>query len=604
MDHVSGSIDDRYREPGMMNYYALLGVEVDASFEEIYSMYRRLAREYHPDGTIRRKKRRKESPPQKEDSLQREDEANMFQLLCEAKDVLTDEEKRKAYNVKLLGDERKKWVGSEARQFEDSFYHDLQTQTSKGHTEKPQPIVVRTQISLAKWMQYSEVGEEGFPIEYEKHETCAECYGYNYMPRRRRINGEEEISSSAKPLYGWNPMEYTVECTACTGMGFTLKDSSVQAKNRASSGNSERIVHDTPEGYSTTITAEIRSCSHCKGMKRVFAPSAMIDECNECDGYGTCFQTRTCLRVPFPRHFDAETKTSILVLMGEGHQWRANQTPGDVHVIFELQMPESTMVLRELPIRARRVSEESIPSSQEPSQHEEDGDEPSQEEEEDLSVVSTYFTMDLAISKDGKHFDVPCSINLRQAICGFSAHVPTYWMEERPGFPFPPAVFTIPRGAYTWTQDVWKVDGLGPGTCELCTMPCFLWPSKDPVEDSSVHKVLGRYPGFAPFLLARSTGSSKEGSSTRRWEFPGCGVSRQRYPTHPGNSHTSLHRPVTPIDPKERASEDVGALRLVFTVSAPVLPSQGDHPDMFYRTFAWCCGKLEERRLPTVYGCS
>jgi DnaJ-class molecular chaperone len=644
----------------LIDYYELLGVDKDASFESVHSAYRKLARECHPDGTNRRRKRRKipgmEVSGKHEETLGEEKERKMFQLLCRAKEILTDEEKRIAYNVKLLGDERSKWRGSEAREFEDSFYHDMQTNTSKGHAEKPPPIVVRSRISLAEWMR----GRDGrnpffspnLSIKYDKQTMCNICHGYQSVPYQDPLEGKNDIFR--RYLIDWDPLKYTIECPGCTGYGFTLKDSSVQSKNRnikdgESFPEGKKINHSTPEGYSTTITAEILSCSQCKGRKRIFASSTMVEECHECEGTGTRFEKNVSLDVPCPRHFDAETMTSVLVLLREGHQFRANQMPGDVHVIFELQIPKSTMVLREslLPCKTPEIpspshefsaasgnreedeDEVSVPTSQQPSQEVSEVSEVLENDDvEEIPEIITRVPMDLKVSKDGKHFDVCCSINLRQAICGFSMEIPSYWTQ---GVALPvdcdaelcSTLLYMPRGAYTWTGDVWNKEDIGPAPCDLCSAPPFLWPSKTKTLNGVfMGKIFGRYPGFAPCLFVspslrkEASGKGKEayekgkkgkGSSTKKWVVHGCRVSRQRYPTHPGTTHFCLHRPATPRDLGQKQEDEnrQGALRITFDVAAPVLPSpEKDHPDMFYRTFAWCCGKLEAERPPTVYNCS
>lgn len=68
----------------MKNYYQIIGVEINASPEEIKRAYLEKAKEYHPD-------RNSESPA-----------ANaMLTLINEAKEVLLDPTKRKEYDLKL-----------------------------------------------------------------------------------------------------------------------------------------------------------------------------------------------------------------------------------------------------------------------------------------------------------------------------------------------------------------------------------------------------------------------------------------------------------------------------------------------------------------------
>ncbi|XP_071812458.1 dnaJ homolog subfamily B member 6-like isoform X2 [Apostichopus japonicus] len=67
----------------MTDYYDLLGVEKDASQEEIKRSYRKLALKWHPD----------KNPNNAEEA------AVMFKEVCEAYEVLSDKEKRKSYDL-------------------------------------------------------------------------------------------------------------------------------------------------------------------------------------------------------------------------------------------------------------------------------------------------------------------------------------------------------------------------------------------------------------------------------------------------------------------------------------------------------------------------
>ena len=65
------------------NYYEILGVEADASIDAIKSAYRKLARKYHPD-------------------IAGESSVEKFKEVTEAYETLSDETKRKRYDI-LLG---------------------------------------------------------------------------------------------------------------------------------------------------------------------------------------------------------------------------------------------------------------------------------------------------------------------------------------------------------------------------------------------------------------------------------------------------------------------------------------------------------------------
>lgn len=70
----------------MENYYKILGVEQNVTFDELKKVYRKLAKKYHPDTNLGNVKAEE-----------------MFKKITEAYEVLSDDKKRAKYDRELNG---------------------------------------------------------------------------------------------------------------------------------------------------------------------------------------------------------------------------------------------------------------------------------------------------------------------------------------------------------------------------------------------------------------------------------------------------------------------------------------------------------------------
>ncbi len=643
-------------------HYEILEVSEEASQECIYKSFRRLSRVYHPDSQRRGKMQcrvknrsslRASGPISHRLNLELQDpkdDGDMFKKLCNAKEVLTNTEKRIAYNISLFGEPKSKWKGSEAREFEEEFYYDMQSKASKIHREKPGPVVLRKDVTPGEWMNSSK--DYHSVVFYDKTILCHECHGYAKVP----FTSSSEGSAMKFMIYPWDPLEYTSECSSCTGTGFLLKDSSVQAnQKRKRDEEQEEIDHATPEAFSTTITAEIESCPQCRGKKRVLNPNkhekgsfTSFERCSECSETGIrTLENVAIADVPLPNHFDAETKTSIVVLLGEGNQWTPNQVRGDVHIIFtmtgmNIPCSRSTVVSMnssrdtngsESNVHLRRTktlsdsTEQGYVSSNDSSASETESelDEEAMDDEGNVKadVDAVYGTemmdvlfmgksfkgethsekVDLQASKDGLDFHFRQNISLMEALCGVQLKIPSFdnvsREEELRDYASAkqedPHVFRVKQGCYTWTGDIWDIKDMGPRACDLeCGMPPFVHPKARNQQSVcyTTPKIAGSYPGFAPCLFARKT--KEEDSTLDTWVFCACAVSYERYPAHAQHTIVSFRNWKYRTHKVKR-----GSLRIDFVVDAP--GSNPSSPEMFYQTIMWCCGKMGTKRDPKEY---
>ena len=229
------------------DYYEVLGVQKNASKEEIKNSYRKLALQYHPD--------RNKEPTAEE----------KFKELSEAYAVLSDDEKRKRYNMYGHVGAEEAFRGSEAN-FEEIFrdagfggFRDIFDQIfgrrggffgddlfsfgfggggGSSSRRRGRDILYDMELTLEDVLKGKK--EE---VEVSRFDRCKECVGSGAAP-------------GSKPR----------KCTVCDGQGQTKR---VYSQNR----------------FSTIVTME--PCRTCQGQGQI------IDRpCTNCSGSGRAKQVK------------------------------------------------------------------------------------------------------------------------------------------------------------------------------------------------------------------------------------------------------------------------------------------------------------------------
>jgi molecular chaperone DnaJ len=268
------------------DYYEVLGVQKNASKEEIKNAYRKLALQYHPD--------RNKEPTAEE----------KFKELSEAYAVLSDDEKRKRYDIYGHVGAEEAFRGSESN-FEEIFrdagfggFRDIFDQIfgrrggggsggffgddlfnfgfgsgGAGRRQRGRDIVYDMELTLEEILK----GKKD-EVEVPRFDRCKECGGSGAAP-------------GTKPR----------KCTVCDGQGQTKR---VYSQNR----------------FSTIVTME--PCRTCQGQGQI------IDRpCSNCSGTGRAKQVKKIkLEIP-PGVEDG----MAFQLRGEGEMSEAG-IPGDLIV--------------------------------------------------------------------------------------------------------------------------------------------------------------------------------------------------------------------------------------------------------------------------------
>jgi molecular chaperone DnaJ len=262
------------------DYYDVLGVQRNATKDEIKNKYRQLALKYHPD--------RNKSP----------DAESKFKEISEAYAILSDDEKRAQYDqfghAGIDGrystedifrgvdfDEILRDIGFGFGGFGSIFDTFFGGRPGRG-PQRGQDIRYDLEISLEQ--AYAGLGTE---IEVPRTERCPECNG-----------------SGAKP--GTSPKK----CPECGGAG--------------------QIQHVQRAGFMQF--ARIEPCRKCRGKGTIIEKP-----CNQCRGAGIVERDRR-ISVKIPAGVDTGSQ---LLLRGEGDAPNGSGRRGDLYVVVHVKPHET-----------------------------------------------------------------------------------------------------------------------------------------------------------------------------------------------------------------------------------------------------------------------
>lgn len=243
------------------DYYGILGVDKNASADDIKSAYRKLAKKYHPDLN-------KDNP----------DAANKFKEVNEAYEVLGDEQKRKNYDQFGSADGPQGFGGgfggaggfNFSGGFEDIFsdiFSAFGGQSRAQQRYQGEDINVSIEITLKEAAQGTTKN-----IIVNKVETCSSCSGTGAKNGKefttcKTCNGQGRVRYQQQTIFGTTIREG--ECQACNGTGKIVKEKCSDCNGKGYKKVAKTVTVKIPAGIDNDQILRMRGEGNAPTRKGV-----------------------------------------------------------------------------------------------------------------------------------------------------------------------------------------------------------------------------------------------------------------------------------------------------------------------------------------------
>ena len=265
------------------DYYQVLGLEREASKEEIKKAYRRLARQYHPDVTT-------------EDKTVAEER---FKTISEAYEVLIDDEKRKVYDQYGHAGLSGSFSGGSFTWDDFSHFEDLQD--IFGGMGGFGGSIFDMFFGGGQQRRSSRGPRQGDSLRYDLEVTL-----------------EEAFSGLSKEIN----VPHTVQCSDCKGTGG--KGGDVQTCSECGGAGQVQSIRNSGFGRFVSVSA----CPKCQGEGRTYK-----ERCPECNGAGRQ-QRSSKITINIPPGVEEGTRLRV---QGAGDAGAHGGPPGDLFVVVHVK---------------------------------------------------------------------------------------------------------------------------------------------------------------------------------------------------------------------------------------------------------------------------
>jgi molecular chaperone DnaJ len=224
----------------MTDYYKILGVNKDASKEEIKRAYKRLAKKYHPDLN----KGNKEAEPK-------------FKEINEAASILGNDEKRRQYDqfgdaafkqgqgYSQQGFSSQDFSGFDPFDFDSVFESFFGGGRGRARRSNMRGNDLRAEISIS--LEEVSTGTKK-TLKIRKNEKCSKCDGKggNGVKSCSYCHGTGQITDARRTPFGI--FQTTTTCKACSGVGESLKNTCHNCDGSGIIKKEKKLDVNIPEG--------------------------------------------------------------------------------------------------------------------------------------------------------------------------------------------------------------------------------------------------------------------------------------------------------------------------------------------------------------------
>ena len=295
------------------DYYEVLGVNKNATDDEIKKAYRKLAKKYHPDA----------NPDNKEAA-----EAK-FKEVSEAYENLSDPQKRKMYDQ--FGHGGPQGFGGQGGPFGQGGYYSYSSSGFDGFSD------------------FGDLGDifssffgGGFGGRNSQNRRNGPSKGAD-LNVRMEITFEQAFSGVEKEIV----ITRDEECTHCHGTGAKPGTSPIKCPTCHGTGQVTQVQNTILGQMQTT-----RTCSACHGTGEI-----INEPCEYCHGKGTV-RKQPKIKVKIPAGID---DNQTVVLRGEGEPGKKGGAKGDLYITVKVKKHsvftrKGNNVLCEIPITITQAS--------------------------------------------------------------------------------------------------------------------------------------------------------------------------------------------------------------------------------------------------------